>query len=213
MKPPAAKIQYIELDVKVLGEKGLETLVSGIILSAPSSTLVTGNSALQVCVANITTAHTLAHAATAAVVKDEAQLVTDKALEAQTTRDLVVKVVQYKGLVETTAKTPLEVKGTAFTPLEKVLPGPQQIPLGIDTYIPKKGHKAKASVQKTGTEKRFAAQFCLDLVANLWIDFEGYGKSHWLIGYKMGTVVWVRFASVRGHTKSGWCTPVAVTIP
>lgn len=213
MKPPAQHIQFIALDVRALGEKGLETLVSGIIQSAPSSSLVAGNAALQGCVANITAASTASKSAIAAVILDEAKLAADKALEAQTTRDLVIKVVQYKGLVETTAKTALEVKGTAFTPLEKALPGPQEIPLGIDVYLAKKGHKAKVSAQQTGTIKRYAAQVCIDLVANVWVDLEGYGKSHWLTGYKMGTVVWVRFATVRGHTKSDWCTPVAVTIP
>jgi hypothetical protein len=212
MKAPVA-IQRIELDVKSIGEKGLDTLVSAIIQSAPASALVTGNPALQACVANIKAASAVAVKTSDDVVKDEAQLATDKALAIDASVALVLAVVQYKGLVETTAKSAAEVISTAFTPLEKALPGPQQVPVGIDTYIPQKGHKAKVSAQQTGTEKRYAAQICLDLAANVWIDLEGHGKSHWLTGYNMGTVIWVRFATVRGHTRSAWCTPVSVTIP
>jgi hypothetical protein len=212
MKAPAV-VQRIEFDVKALGDKGIDTLVSAIIQSAPGSALVMGNPALQACVATIKAASGTAQKTNADVVKDEAQLATDKALAVDANVALLLAVVQYKGLVETTAKSAAEVISTAFTPLEKALPGPQQVPVGIDTYIPKEGHKAKVSAQQTGTERRYAAQICLDLAANVWIDLEGHGKSHWLTGYNMGTVIWVRFATVRGHTRSGWCTPVSVTIP
>jgi hypothetical protein len=214
MKSATLNVQYIELDVSSLGEKDLADLVAAIIKSAPSSALVTGNPGLQACVDTIKAASGAYQTASGDVVTGEAKVAADKALAAEARGDLLVKLVQYRGLVETTAKTPADVLGTAFTPLERALPGPQQVPTGIDTFIPKTGHRAKVSVQQTGTMKRYAAQVCVDPVAAAgWVDLEGYGKSHWLTGYKPGTVVWVRFASVRGHAKSDWCTPVAVTIP
>jgi hypothetical protein len=214
MKPATLNVQRIELDVNALGDKGLADLVSAILTSAQTSPLVTGNPGLQASVGTLKTASGAHQSAAADVIADEAKLATDKALAAEARGDLLVSLVQYRGLVETTAKTAAEVISTAFTPLERALPGPQQIPPGIDTYIPKTGHNARVSAQQTGTMRRYAAQVSVEpLVESSWVDLEGYAKSHWLTGYKPGTVVWVRFASVRGHARSGWCTPVAVTIP
>jgi hypothetical protein len=212
---PTTNIIHIELDVNTLDETSLDALATAIGQNAPQGTLYAGSTAIQACVTTITASNTKYKAAGVAVIADQAKLLSDQQAQADARASLVTSVVQLKGLVETSAKSTADVKGTGFAPLEKSAPAPIAIPTGVDIFYPKTGHnRAKVSALQSGNDKRFGAQFCLDpLASNTWTDMAGDGKSHWLTGYKTGTVIWVRFRTVRGHLTSDWCTPVSVTIP
>ena len=60
----------------------------------------------------------------------------------------------------------------------------------------------------------FAAQISVDPIgANTWTDLVGTGKTHKLIGYASGTVLWVHFAATFGHRRSDWCEAVRIVMP
>ncbi len=216
MTTQAMNIIRIGLDMNQLDDQGLEDLATAILQNAPQGTLYAANKSIQDCVTALGDSNSKFKTASTLVIADEAKLVTDKQAQADARAVLVTNLVQLRGLVETTAKTAADVKGTGYLPLEKAAPGALVIPSGVDIFYPKDGHnRAKVSAQQTGTTRsRYAAQLCPDpLAQNTWTDLKDDGRSHWLTGYKTGPVLWVRFRSVRGHERSDWCAPVSVTIP
>src|SRR5690348_6436707 len=98
MKPATPNIQYIELDLKALGDKGMAELVTSLVESAPTSQLVLGNPALQTCVAVISNAGQAVKNAADAIVADETKLAADRQAHIDATANLATALVQYKGL-------------------------------------------------------------------------------------------------------------------
>lgn len=206
---------HVALDVNQLDDSDLEDRVSTILQTAPQGTLYASSPAIQACVGTMSMANDAYKAAGDVVVADKQKLVKDEQAVVDSRAALVTTLVQFKGLVETSAKNVAEVKGAGVAPLVRAMSGAIAIPTGIDILYPKQGHgRAKVTVQFTSNKDRHDAQVCLEpITQNTWIDLDGDGRSHWLTGFKSGTVLWVRFRAVRGHQKSDWCQPVPVTIP
>jgi hypothetical protein len=205
---------HVELDVSQLDDQALGTLVSGVLQTAPSGALYAGNPAIQGCLGSLKTAVSAWEQTGDAVVADRNKLALDLQQQADARFVVVNGVVQLKVLVETTATTEADIKGTGLKGLTKQSQGPIEVP-GVAIFFPKKGHgRAKVSAVVTGNGRRFDAQVGLGPQApNTWTDLEGDGRTHWLTTYPPGTVVWVRFRTQRGHAQSDWSAPVSVTIP
>jgi hypothetical protein len=215
VKTKVLGILRIMLDVAGLTETTLEELCTAILATAPQGTLYASSPPIQAGVAQLKAAQANYKTASAQVVTLDKQLVTAKQAEADLRVALLTVLVQLKGLVETTAKTEADVKGTGYTPLGKV-PRTAAVaaPTGVDIFYPKKGHgRAKVSAQETGARRRYNAQICVGPTAQgPWTDLDGDGKSHWLT-FPPGTVLWVHYRTLRGHQKSDFCAAVCVTIP
>lgn len=209
------KRNHIGLDVGQLDDQGLSDVVSAILQSAPSSALYKASPAIQASVAALGVLSSSHQTASDAVIADRTKLETDMQLESDARFAMVNGVVQLKGMVETSAPTAADIKGMGFNNLVRQSAGAVEVP-GVAIYVPKRERgRAKVSATLVGSIKgcRFAAQCCLDpLAQNTWTDLQGDGRTHWL-AFNSGTVVWVRFRSMRGHATSGWSAPVSVTIP
>jgi hypothetical protein len=205
---------HIELDVGQLDDKALETLVSGILQTAPAGALYAGSPAIKGCITDLSTAVTTWKQKGADLVGDQAKLALDMQHQADARFEVVNGVLQLKALVETTATTEADIKSAGFNGLQRQPQGPIEIP-GVAIFFPKVGHgRAKVSATVNGNARRFDCQVCPDLnTPNVWIDLDGDGRTHWLTTYPSGTVVLVRFRTQRGHSKSDWSVPVSVTIP
>jgi hypothetical protein len=211
----ANKVIRVEMDKGQLDDIKLKALVTAILQTAPNASIFGSSPLLQACVASLQKASDAYDAAGTAVTADEAKLATDKQTWIDARGVLVTTVVQYRGLVETSAINPSDVIALGLPALNRTVSPSVTTPTGIDILYPKKGHgRAKVTVQYANRSDRHDCQICLDPQAqNTWTDVDGDGRSHWLTTYKSGTVLWVRFRAVRGHEKSDWCNPVPVTIP
>ncbi len=214
MGAPVTKLIHVALDVNQLSNQDLEDLITAILQIAPLGSLYTANPPIAEAVAELGAAEAVYKAAGVVVIADETKLAADKQVEADARAAMITKLIRYRGLVETTAKTPAEVVGAGVSPRQRTFQGPNAAAPGVDIFYPKKGHnRAKVIAQATSRTQRFNAQFCLDLTQNVWTDLPGDGRSHWLTGYKSGALVWVRYRTVRGHQFSDWGAPTVVTIP
>lgn len=214
MSTPANKVIYVELDIKRLDPAKFKDLITGILQVAPNASLYATNPILQASLAALQQASDAFEAADATVIAGEAKLLADKQARSDAWGALVTKVTQYRGIVQTTATKVSEVTDMGLTALTRASKGVVAVPTGIDIFYPKKGRgRVKVTAQVINRTDRHGCQICLDpLTENTWTDLDGDGRSHWLTGYKSGTMLWVRFRAVRGHVKSDWCNPVAVTI-
>jgi hypothetical protein len=203
----------IALDINALTEAELDKLVTGIVENGPNSPLC-ANQVIKDCVTALSGAQTKYSAAHTDTVTATQKLETLKSNEAELRVTLCTTLIQLKGLVETTGKKPGDVTSMGFTYLDRAVQSMLLPPPGIDVFYPKKGvGRAKVTAQQTGPKKHYEAQVCTEPTLTTWADIDGYGKSHWLKGYKSGTTLWARYRTIRGHAKSDWTAPVAVTIP
>ena len=91
-------------------------------------------------------------------------------------------------------------------------PAPLTPPTGVKVALGKIHGQFHASA--VSTHKKFGAQVSSEPVGpTTWVDLNGTGKRRLISGHPSGSLLWVRFRSLRGQAASEWCAPVSVTVP
>jgi hypothetical protein len=146
----------------------------------------------------------------------ETQLALSKEVRATTQNQYDKAIGVLVSLAESEAKTPDEAASLGFinARVGGGTPSPLTPPDGVIVKLGKKHGQFRASAKSPLTHGRFGAQLSTDPVGPAtWQDLTGSGKTRLVTGHASGTLVWVRFRTLRGNTASDWCAPVPVTVP
>jgi hypothetical protein len=205
----------VALDVHSLDDDRIHQLAGDIALAAKTSPLVLASPTMQASIAELVIEDENLTAANQAVDADRAKLRIDIAAEAVVRSTAVGALRTIAALVAQVATSAADVQsvGVAAQPPRSPRNQEPPVPASIDNKPPRTGHgKTTVSVHETGPiQYRYAAEQSLD--GTNWTQLGvGRGKTRVVTG-PSGTQVWVRFATVRGHRQSAWCTPVLVTLP
>ncbi len=127
------------------------------------------------------------------------------------------------GTARTLLRSTLESNATSLADLASlgvggyigaVPPTPVTPPTGVKVDLGKVHGQFRATAISPVKGPKFGAQISADPIGpTTWIDLPGNGKRRLITGHASGSLVWVRFRVVRGHTTSDWSAPMSVTVP
>jgi hypothetical protein len=198
-----------------LSDPEIVLLGANIAKMAPTSALYTNNPGMQPLVTDIGSQNVVLGNMAAAIAKAEADLVTMKETR-DTTRDQLEKdIVGLRGFVEAKAATVADANAVGFNARSGKAPdAPLAVPDGIIVHLGKKHGQFMVSAKTSLKRGKFGAQLSADPIGPAtWQDMLGTAKRRIVTGHASGTVVWVRFRTLRGASASDWCAPVSVVVP
>jgi hypothetical protein len=206
---------HVLLTLGDLSDPEIVTLGANIAKMAPTSALFQQNPGMQPLVTDIGSQNVVLADMAAAIAKAEADLVTMKESR-DTTRDHLEKdIVGLRGFVEAKAATVADANAVGFHARSGKAPSvPFAPPDGVIVQLGKKHGQFICSAKSSLRRGKFGAQLSADPFGPAtWQDLLGTAKRRIVTGHASGTVVWVRFRTLRGGGASDWCAPVSVVVP
>jgi hypothetical protein len=206
---------HVLLTLGDLSDPEIVSLGANIAKMAPTSALFQQNPGMQPLVTDIGSQNVVLGNMAAAIAKAEADLVTMKETR-DTTRDQLEKdIVGLRGFVEAKAATVADANAIGFNARSGKSPiTPLASPDGVVVRLGKKHGQFIATAKTSLKRGKFGAQLSADPIGPAtWGDLPGSGKRRIVTGHASGTVVWVRFRTLRGGSASDWCAPVSVVVP
>jgi hypothetical protein len=205
---------HVVLRLEDYTDAQLTALGQSIVQLAPQSPLyqVPG---LPAVVGRLDQQNTTLNGANAAIVKALAELVAMKETR-DVARDQLEKcLVGLRGLVESNAVTVADANAIG---LDARIGRPPAAPLvppeTVIVLLGKKHGQFTVSAKSNLRHAQFGAQLSTDPIGPAtWQDLPGHGKRRVVNGHASGTLLWVRFRTLRGREQSDWCAPVSVVVP
>jgi hypothetical protein len=214
MTTPRSNRIHIRLDLRDLDDEKRDAFVTSLEDLAPESPLYLADATVQESVADLLAAGGGLSAARDALNRTLAQLAADRTNVSEARDAFDRKLVLLKTLVETRSKNGAGVSSMCFVWRGPMVRHPLAVPEGA-VGKPGKAHgQVIFAVAGDRVRRRYAGEYSTDQGDPVtWTRMDGDGKTRKLSGLTSGTRVWGRFATVRGHDQSDWCTPAAVIVP
>ena len=215
MKHSPKILVHLLFDPASMTPAELDTAVATVMGNAPNSPLYKANATIQAAVTEVGKLAGVFKTATLAVAATEGLLGSERETLASSAATVDRGLILLKDLVENKAITAEQASAVGFVVRQAFSKGD---PIAAPDGVKVKASKTHGSFAVTAYDLRkrihFAAQISVDPIGpNTWTDLPGNGKRRKLRGYPSGTLVWVRFAALRGQTRGLWGTPVSVNVP
>jgi hypothetical protein len=206
---------HVVLTLGALSDPEMVSLGANIAKMAPTSALFQQNPGMQPLVTDIGSQNVVLGNMAAAIAKAEADLVTMKETRDNSRDQLEKSIVGLRGFVEARAATVADANAIGFIARSGRAPtAPLTTPDGVIVHLGKKHGQFIVTVKTSLKRAKFGAQLSADPIGPAtWGDLPGNGKRRIVTGHASGTVVWVRFRTLRGASASDWCAPVSVVVP
>ena len=214
MKGYVLKRYHIDLDMGDLDDEDRDNLLAGIEQTAPQSALYAGNTAIQASYTALVKKAAALKTARDLVSADEQKLAADKGACNVARSAFDTELLMLAGLTSNNATSTADLSSMGFTPRGPAAPKPPFVGADQLDFKFTKGVKGQVTVTPhvpRTDHSKWAAQTATD-PNGVWTDVYGTGKSRIVTG-KSGTLLWVRFARVRGSQTSAWGTAISVTLP
>ena len=215
--PTVRRPRLLETKLAVsMTEPELDALVTKILDASKTSKLVKATPILQTAINELDAAYADHVAKRGALKKIEDTLPPVRQGVSDSRGNVDTKLIQVRGLVQTNGTDPTDVLEIGMERPDP--PKPQNLAETPPDAIKFKPGKAKATksrmvVEDSWGRKQFSAQIAMEPAAPVnWLATEGSGKTR-ILDFPSGTVVWGRFAALRGRKQSPWCTPLRMVIP
>jgi hypothetical protein len=206
---------HVLLTLQDYTDSQLTALGQSIVKLAPQSQLYQQVPGLQPIVGKIGQQYGMLDGANVAIVKAEAELVGLRETRDVARDQLEKSMTGLRGLVESNAVTVSDANALGLDarigrpPITPLLP-----PETVIVRLGKKHGQFIVSAKSSLRQAKFGAQLSTDPIGPAtWQDLPGSGKQRTVKGHASGTVLWVRFRTLRGAVQSDWCAPVSVVVP
>jgi hypothetical protein len=211
-----SELIHLELDLSNTDDAKRANLIASIQTNAPNAAVYAKSPAIQALVTSLIAAGKTLTSASAILSGTRGLIVTQESAELEARVAVDKDLLSLKTMVETNAADDADAAACGFkVRVKAVAPGAPLVPLGVKNVRRKaRGQVTMSAEAARPQDTHFAAQVSVDPIvpATSWINLPGFGKER-TVTYPSGTLLWFRFATMRGQTQSAWCTPVSVTVP